>query len=223
LYRAGILYIDTQQGVFARLDADSGTVDWGYGYKTDPVQGGGRMIFFNGMPQQETTVAGSDPLALGDALLIKGMQSTRLYALEPNRMKFLWERPISKSSRLLGSSDRAVFLGGAEISAMDRETRQLLWSTPLPNGSTEARVLVRPDGLWQLTPRGIVEIDPKSGTIRRFFRGNDLGAAGGDLLLTDSFLLAVSNRTISAYPRRPAGATRPVPDRAATTKERAPQ
>jgi len=222
LYRAGILYIDTQQGVFARLDADSGMVEWGYGYKTDAVQGQGRIMFWNGMPQQETTVAGSEPLPIGDALLIKGMQSTRLYALEPNRMKFLWERPISKSSRLLGASNRTVFLGGAEISAMDLETRQLLWSTPLPSGSAEARVLVRPDGLWQLTPRGIAEIDPKSGSIRRFFRGKDLGAAGGDLLLTDSFLLAVSNRTISAYPRRAAGSTALVPDRAAITKQRAP-
>ncbi|MFI5456571.1 MAG: PQQ-binding-like beta-propeller repeat protein [Isosphaerales bacterium] len=221
VYRAGTLYIDTQLGVFARLDADSGTVDWGYGYKTDPLQGQNRFMFFNGMPQPETTAAGSEPLRIGDAFLLKGMQSTRLYAIEPNRMKFLWERPISKSARLLGASDRAVFLGGAEISAMDLHTRQLLWSTPLPSGSMDARVLVRPDGLWQLTPRGIVEIDPKSGAIRRIFRGADLGAAGGDLVLTDPFLLAVSNRTISAYPRRAAGSTASVPDRAATTKERA--
>jgi hypothetical protein len=37
----------------------------------------------------------------------------------------------------------------------------------------------------------------------RIFRGADLGSAEGDLLLTDDLLLAVSNRTISAYSRGP--------------------
>ena len=120
-------------------------------------------------------------------------------------MKVLWERPITKASRLLGVDDNAVYLGGDEFSAVDLQTRKLLWATRVPNGSMDGRVLVRPDGLWQLTPRGIFEIDPKSGDVRRIFRGNDLGAVGGDLLLTDRWLLAVSNRTISAYPRRAPG------------------
>ena len=64
------------------------------------------------------------------------------------------------------------------------------------------------DGLWQLTPRGIFEIDPQTGRVRRIFRGEDAGAEGGDLILTDRWLLAISNRTISAYPRRSAGAER---------------
>jgi hypothetical protein len=68
-----------------------------------------------------------------------------------------------------------------------------------------------------------VEIDPKSGAIRRIFRGNDLGASGGDLLLTDQFLVAVSNRTISAYPRGSAGAIAEVGDRAAKSTERTSQ
>jgi hypothetical protein len=65
-----------------------------------------------------------------------------------------------------------------------------------------ARVLVKPDALWQLTPRGIFEIDPRTGTVRRIFRGQDLGSVGGDLALSSDWLLAISNRTISAYPRR---------------------
>ena len=85
----------------------------------------------------------------------------------------------------------------------------------------EAQVLVRPEGLWQLTARGIFEIDPKRGLVRRIFRGKDLGAVGGNLMLTDQWLLAISNRTISAYPRRSSGA--PVASRhdSATPKEKA--
>src|SRR5262249_24933174 len=145
---------------------------------------------------------------------------SRLYAVDPNRMKVLWERPITKASRLLGVDGRAIYLGGPELSALDLKTRTLSWATRLPNGSLEGRVLVRPDGLWQLTPRGIFEIDPRSGEVRRIFRGKDLGVAGGDLLLTDRWLLAISNRSITAYPRRAPGAGTKVSarDDSATTK-----
>jgi outer membrane protein assembly factor BamB len=219
VYRAGAVYVDTHIGVLARLDADSGTLDWGYGYRTDPFQSGFRRFYY--YRSREPTAASSPPLQSDEAFLIKGVQSERLYAIEPNRMKVLWERPITKSSRLLGVSEHTLFLGGAEISALDLDTRKLSWAIRVPNGSMEARVVVRPDGLWQLTPRGIFEIDPKSGQVRRIFRGKDLGAVGGDLLLTDQWLLAVSNRTISAYPRRSSGA--PVASRhdSATPKEKA--
>jgi outer membrane protein assembly factor BamB len=201
-FRAGALYVDTHVGVLARLDADTGALDWGYGYPTAASMGMGRFFFYPPPPTDPTT-ASSPPTPVGDALLVKGVQSGRLFAVDPNRMKVLWDRVIAKSSRLLGADDRSLFLGGPELSALDLATRKLLWATRLPGGSMEARVLVRPDGLWQLTSRGVFELDPKSGEVRRIFRGQDLGAVGGDLILTDRMLLTVSNRSISAYPRRP--------------------
>jgi outer membrane protein assembly factor BamB len=149
------------------------------------------------------------------------MQSDRLYAIDPDRMKVLWERPIAKASRLLGADDRALYLGGAELGAIDLKTRSLLWATRLPGDSMDCRVLVRPDGLWQLTPRGIYEIDPASGEVRRIFRGKDLGSAGGDLVLTDRWLLSISNKAITAYPRRGAGGEVSARVEPATTKEKA--
>ena len=203
LYRAGVIYVDTHVGILARIDAESGVLDWGYGYQTDPVQNEGRFMFFGGyMPQNNPATTSGEPLPYGETLLIKGANSAQLSAVEPDRMKVLWNRPIAKSSRLLGGDDQVVYLGGPELTALDLKTRQLSWATHLPSGSSEGRLLVRPDGLWQLTPRGIFEIDPKSGDVRRIFRGSDLGSTGGDLLVTDQWLLAVSNRTISAYPRR---------------------
>jgi outer membrane protein assembly factor BamB len=217
-YRAGSLYLDTHQGVLARLDADSGTLEWGYGYQTDPVQMQGRFIFFFGMqnPFGSTASAPSTPVAVGDALLVKGANSDRLCAIDPDRVKVLWERPMAKSARLLGADEQTVFLGGPELSALDLKTKGLRWSTPLPGGSEEARVLVRPDGLWQLTPRGVFEVDPQSGGIRKIFRGDDAGSVGGDLVLTDRWVLAVSNKTIAAYPRGPAKGERVARAAAAT-------
>jgi outer membrane protein assembly factor BamB len=205
IYRAGSVYLDTQNGIFARLDAESGTVDWGYGYPTDPAQTQGRfIIFWNGMPQQEPTPAASAPLLSGDAVLIKGSKSDRICAIDPDRMKVMWDRPIAKSARLIGVEDTSLYLGGPELGALDLRTRSLRWTTPLPGGSNDGCLLVRRDGLWQLTSRGIFEVDPQTGRVRRIFRGQDAGAEGGNLFLTDRLLLAVSNRTISAYRRRSA-------------------
>jgi outer membrane protein assembly factor BamB len=206
IYRAGSVYIDTHNGVLARIDAESGAVDWGYGYPTDPVQGNrGPFIIINGMlTQSVSTSTGSTPLRFGDTLLIKGAKSDRLCAINPDRMALLWERPIAKSARLLGVDDEVIYLGGPELGALDLKTRALRWSTPLPGGSDDGQAIVRADGIWQLTPRGIFEVDPKTGAVRRIVRGDDDGSGGGDLILTDSLLLAITNRAISAYPRGPA-------------------
>ena len=214
-YQAGSVFVDTHEGVLARLDAVSGELDWGYGYQTEPVESGNRFGFFRGMQSNDST-SSSVPLRAGEVLFVKGAKSERLYALDPDHMKVLWERPIAKSARLLGADEGALFLGGPEISAIDRKTKTLLWATCLPGGSTESQVLILPGGLWQLTPRGIFELDPKSGQVRRIFRGDDTGSDGGNLYLAGRLLLAVTNRTISAYPIAATVAERPGADPAAT-------
>jgi outer membrane protein assembly factor BamB len=207
-YRAGAVYIDTHVGVLAKIDAESGELEWGYGYPTEPVQGMSRIFFIGMMQPQEETSASSVPMRSGESLFIKGAQSGRIVALDSDRLKVLWDRPIASSARIVGADDRAVFLGGPELAALDRKTRELLWATRLPGGSFGGKVLVRSGALWQLTPRGIFEVDPRSGRIRRVFRGDDVGSDGGDLYLTSRLLLAVTNRTISAYPTSGAEATK---------------
>lgn len=201
-YRGGMLYVDTQIGVLARLNADSGELDWGYGYRTDAAGGQERFIFFGDYQAPEPAGDDGHPLFAGDALLAKGAKSDRLFALDPDRMKLLWDRPIAKSARVLGSVGESLLLGGPELGGLDLRSRKLLWSARLPDGSASDGQLVRPDGLWQLTPRGIFELDPQTGDVRRIFRGDDTGSVGGRLFLTDRLLLAVSNRAISAYDRR---------------------
>ena len=207
-HQAGSVYLDTHEGVLVRLDAESGELDWGYGYPTEPAQSNSRFFMFGMMPPKDSS-SSSGPLRSGEALFVKGAKSERIYALDSDRMKVLWDRPIAKSARLLGADDRAVFLGGPEITALDRRTRRLLWATRVPGGSTEGRVLVGLGGLWQLTPRGVFELDPRSGRVRRIFRGDDTGSDGGDLYMTGRYLLAVTNRTISAYPIATTAAGRP--------------
>ena len=202
LCRSGSVYVETHLGVLARLDLDSGVLDWGFGYETEPAQSDGGRFFFGDSPSVDPASDGGAPLFEGGALLVKGAKSDRLHAIDPDRMAVLWERPLAKSSQLLESGDGAVYLGGPELGAIGLDDRALRWATRLPGGSGSGRLLAGPDGIWQLTPRGIFEVDPGDGAVRRIVRGADLGSAGGDLLLTERWLLAVSNRAISAYPLR---------------------
>ncbi len=213
LLDAGTLYLDTHAGVLARLDAETGALDWGFGYPTEAAgMGMNRFMIFDEMPSAGGESAGGTPQRSGAAMLIKGAKSDRLKAIDPDRMTALWDRPLGKASRLLAVLGRLAIIGGPELGAIDLDSRKLLWATRLPDGSANQAVLVRPGGIWQLTPRGIFEVDPANGDVRRIFRGDDLGSAGGDLLLTDSRLLAVSNRAICAYPRGgPAPAATPAP------------
>jgi outer membrane protein assembly factor BamB len=199
LYQAGSVYVDTHEGVLARIDAETGELNWGFGYQTEPAEASHRFFSWRMMGTTDSG-ASSDLFWSGEALLVKGAKSERIYALDPDQMKLLWDRPIARSARLIGANERAVFLGGPELTALDVRTKSMLWATRLPGGSAQGRVLVRPDGLWQLTPRGVFEIDSATGRVRRIFRGEDVGSDGGDLYMTGHALLAVSNRTIAAYP-----------------------
>lgn len=200
VYDSGTLYCETQEGVLAQLDADTGDLRWGFGYRTASSSSTQSFIVFGyyGQPAQKYALSGL--LRVGDALLVKGMKSNRLCAVSPGERKLLWERPISQGARLLAADECTLYLGGDELSAMDLRTRELIWATRVPGGTQSGSVLVRPEGVWQFTSRGIFEIDPQTGHVRRVFRGEDLGAAGGGLYVSDHALLSVSNRSITAYP-----------------------
>ena len=81
VYRAGAIYVETHQGVFARLDADSGTPDWGYAYQTDAVQGQSRFFFWGG----DMPAAGTDARREPAALERRGV-SAQGAAIDPARM-----------------------------------------------------------------------------------------------------------------------------------------
>jgi len=205
LLDAGTLYAETHEGILARLDFETGELEWGFGYPTEPIQGRQRFIVYRNQPGPSAREGGR-PVRFGGLLLVKGLKSSRIQALDPAARKRVWTRPISKASRPLATQDNELLLGGAELSSLGLETLELRWALRVPGGSEAGRVIVDAERLWQLTPRGIFEVDPATGQIRRIVRGADLGAApGGALIRADDRLLAVSNQAITAYPLVEAG------------------
>ena len=139
-------------------------------------------------------------------------------------MKVLWDRPITKASRLLGVDDRAVFLGGAELSAMDLQDAGAALGDAAAgrqHGASRPGAARRASGSSRRG--GSTRSTRPRATCGGSSAARTRASAGGDLLLTDRWLLAISNRTISAYPRRAAGAGLAASARVgpATTKEKA--
>ena len=211
IYRAGSIYVDTHNGVLARLDAESGAVDWGYGYPTEPVQSQGRFfIFFDGMPQAGPDDGRSDAAPGRRRPADQGGQVGSPLRDRPRPD----EGPLGPPDRQVGTPARGRRHGplprrpGAR-GPRPEDARRSAGRRPCPAAATTAACSCGRDGLWQLTPRGIFEVDPQTGPGPADLpRARTPGATGGDLILTDRWLLAISNRTISAYPRRSAGAER---------------
>ena len=114
-------------------------------------------------------------------------------------MTLLWDRPIAKSARVVGATDQVIFLGGPELSALDLKTRKLLWATRLPGDSSRGKCWLARAGSGRTRREESSNSTRSRGRVRKIFRGDDTGSDGGDLYLTNQYLLAITNRTISAY------------------------
>ena len=195
LLDAGTLYVDTHAGSFLRLDTTEGQIRWGLNYECEPPSTGDR--FFYG--QQPDPFMSGSPVLIGNLLYFKGMQSRRLYALDPAGPTVLWKRPVNMLSVVIGADDKRVYIGGEEIIAYDLQTREMLWSFPVHYGTTLIRPIMSTTSLFQLTSRGIYELDKATGNLKHLYRMSDSDALGGKLFVTPRALIAVSNLAITAY------------------------
>jgi outer membrane protein assembly factor BamB len=199
------LYVDTHAGSLVQIDAVSGQVDWGLNYASDPQQGRGMWGW--GYQMQTDRLSVSPPQMVNGVLYVKGMRSRRLYAVDPQRPKVLWSRPVPKSAILIGMDEQRFYLGGEEISAYDANTRKILWSANVIPGTSWNRPLLTQGRIYSFSPRGIYEIDKTDGKVVHLLRGADTYSMGGELMVTPKCLLAVSNLAITAYPLGNAPAT----------------
>ena len=165
LSRRSVLRRDPS-GVFARLDADSRASPTG-DLPIRPTRCRARAAFSSGADtcSQPEADAGRQPAApIGETFLLKGLQSTRLNAIDPNRMKVLWERPISKGSRLLAADDQHR-LSWWRGDLRDRPRRAVSFC-----GRRGCPVAVPVRRFWcekmrsgNRRSRGIIELDPRIG------------------------------------------------------------
>ena len=204
-YHAGSIYIDTHVGVLVRLDAKSGAGRLGLWLPDRAGPGAEPLLFPDASPD-------------GDHRRRRPIADRRWPDGQGGQVRpRVSDRP-GPDEGCLGPADRpgvAPPWGRRQYGVPRRPRPERLRPpdqgapvvvAPCPAGARTDAFSSAPTGCGSFTPRGIFEVDPPTGRVRRIFRGDDGGDAGGDLVLVDRWLITVSNQTISAYPRGQAGA-----------------
>ena len=189
------LYVDTHAGALVSIEPSSGTIDWGILYESPPPQTG--YYYYQYEPPR---YAISGPMFSGGLLFTKGMRSPRMLGVRADGPALAWNRPVDRASTLAAADDHCLYMAGDELSAYSLESQELLWSAQLPSTAIWSVPVVTKTRLYQFTSRGIYEVEKQTGRLKKLFRGIDLDAFGGTLLVTPKALVTVSNLAITAYP-----------------------
>jgi outer membrane protein assembly factor BamB len=194
----GRLFVETHAGALMSVEPQSGTIDWGIMYESPPPQQG--YYYYEYQPPQ---LAVGDPIVRDGMLFTKGMRSHRLVALRTDAPGLTWNRPVDRAAVVIGIDAERVYVSGEDLMAYSLKTQEVLWSTRLPRSATWSTPVVTQNRIYQFTSRGIYEVNKENGNVENLFRGTDLDAFGGSLLVTPRALVTVSNLAITAYPREP--------------------
>jgi outer membrane protein assembly factor BamB/TolA-binding protein len=195
------IYVLTNNGALLAVDMPSHALDWAFTYNPAPPGFDPRFGFNPNF--QGTAVHSPGALKIvGSTLLFKEADNPVMYALDLTSPSLLWRRPVDESEMIAHADSQGVLLLGDDLSYMDMASRRLQWSAHLPGLGSAVRPILSPGRIDLFLPRGIFEMDTSDGDTLRIFRGYDHDGAGGTLWRAGDRLLAVSDRTITAYPIR---------------------
>jgi outer membrane protein assembly factor BamB len=145
----------TDGGALCAVSSRGGSLQWAlpYDFRSSRIQPGGSP---------------ASVVADGGLLYFRSQGSRRLIAFHPVDRQVIWERAVPADSRLLGMDADGYYLLGAELMAIDRKTRELLWSRRLTHAARNGGVIVTESQVLVPTSGQIQGIDKKSGdTISR--------------------------------------------------------
>jgi outer membrane protein assembly factor BamB len=196
----GMLYVATNNGAFLAIDLASHQVEWALKHDTKPPTDNQRF-WFNGMMVTPVEAPGT-LLDDNGVFYLKDGSASLLYALDPTAPSVKWKRPISADESVAAIDGQTAYLLGHELSALDLKSRKLLWSTKIPGENVALKPLACPEHVFVPTARGIFDIDPANGDIRRVFRGADRESGLCRLLLAGDKLIGISDTAVTAYPIR---------------------
>ncbi|MBI2191569.1 MAG: PQQ-binding-like beta-propeller repeat protein [Planctomycetes bacterium] len=186
IYRDGSVYVVTQIGAFAALDAATGDIRWVRTYDT----------FLPGL--RKRTVRDFrrwhqlPPREIGGMLYATPQDSNYLYAVDVVDGQILWRYPRGSQFLLAASNSRCLFLAGRSLMALDRRRGRVLWETRESPGeaagvglASETEVLVpATGGLWR--------VDASTGASRAVYRWHAADSVGSLLQAGERLLVCGS-------------------------------
>lgn len=190
--------IVTNNGALIDFNAEKRKTNWIFKYAY--AQKEKSRNYWNAPTPQETVFHSEGNLFEDKGVLYMKERGVRdLVALDSDKMKLIWRRPVKNSSVLVGMDEKLLYLLSDELNAINRKTHKLEWTIPLPITAGGLSAVVTPTEVHVFTGRGIFKINKTNGDIEGIHRGEDMSSLGGRLALIDGKVIAISNRAITAY------------------------
>jgi outer membrane protein assembly factor BamB len=196
----GRIYVLTNDGALLAVNIGRRQIEWAYKYEP-PATAGNRQRFFRPANGAGRHARSTGPIVVRDGVIyFKESTSSTLYALDEAGPRLKWKWQDSEFANLVGIDGGDVYLFSNELSAIARTKPETRWSNRLTVDLQGIGAQVGSQGILVFTPRGLFELSKETGDVRRIFRGDDLGAAGGFVLCAGKRLVCVSNVAVTAYP-----------------------
>jgi outer membrane protein assembly factor BamB len=199
LASGGTLYVATNNRSLFAFDLASHEIEWALELDSGPESNSQLRSLIDGM--RTASFVGQSALEENDGVVyFKDGSMPMVFALDPAERSVKWKRPISREDSIAAIDGPIAYLVGNGLSALDLKSRKLLWSTKIPDQMATLRPLIFADHIYTATSRGVFDIDPANGNVRRIFRGADREASEGKLLVAGDKLICVSDTAVTAYP-----------------------
>ncbi len=188
----GVVYISTNLGAAAAIEAATGEVRWLTEYPAfSPERRRAALL-------ADDSWENNPPVISDGQLLIAPQDSDHLIALDTDDGRVRWKAPRLGMRYLAGSDGRAAFVAGdTDAAAVDVESGKLLWTAEL-DAPAVARPTLAGDELVVPTRRSLLTLNTDAGTRSWRYR-LDEPAERGNVTLAGDRLLLVSTDRIDRY------------------------
>ncbi len=197
---AGRLYLATDMGALASLDACDGFLDWIVTYRSRNA---------DRITEKKTAyTAHLSPCFLHHGLLFVAPSDTdRLLAVDAQTGQPLWQRALRGGvQHLLGVSQGRLIVSGKRLWGLDPQRGSVVWNLGYENpaGYGFGRGLLAGDRVYWPLHKEVLVVAAKSGRMTgRIKLSESFGRGGGNLMFADGTLLIASPRRLTAYSTDP--------------------
>lgn len=134
--RDGRVFVCTNHGAIACLDANTGEIEWVVRYEQIPVRPTRQFP-----PPRNQTFFSNNPIVADEAVVVAPLDSKRILALRPEDGATLWSLAFDdvRASSVLGVRGRALVLAGEDVWLVHVETGKRLARIPTDRGTGSLR------------------------------------------------------------------------------------
>ena len=147
----GSIYINSNAGLIARCDPRDGKPDWIHYYSNSPSPGAGAL--------------GCSPIINGDLVVCMTKDSGKIFALDSQTGKVVWENTLALGIEYLGMNNESLIIRGQfSLAAIDLKKGETIWHTKISERIIGRSQMIG-SSIYLAKTSGIIEFDANSGAM----------------------------------------------------------